>query len=204
MELLSQRKVHAMRQEEERQETKKALELADRVDSLRKLSLEEERSLSEQRDAMMAEFDREITAKKSVINDLATEVANLQEARKAALEPLTDLKSELELKGQELASQRLVADQERSQLAAREMEVQNQMDRASAQLDLITEMREQAEVLLRKRQLMIDEVTRQATALNSASEAFERHKASVESALSVREKRVTMLEREQAIARRKL
>lgn len=199
MELLSQRKVHALKQEENRLAIQKGMDLANRIDSLRQISLQEEKSLMDQRDAIISSLTKDANNLNQAIAEAKGELEKIQEQRRESLKPITEQWQELR-NAQKAFNEEVVGfEAEKSDLNSLERSLSLKMDKADENLDLIRERDIESVKLHRRRQLQIEEVQRITTKLNSDIDAFNRSRDAFVSQHSERERRLQIREREHLI-----
>lgn len=196
MNLLSQRKVHELKQEETRQAIHQGMELANRVDALRKAVLDEERNLAQQRDSMIKALNQELGGIRQQIEQGKSELVRIQDERRKALEPLNERWEELNRAEAVLQERSIAFDEEKANLLKRERSLQIMIDKADKNIDDSEEMKAQAAEVLKRRQLQLEEVQRITSNLNANIDAMERDREALNRHYAERERRLQIRERE--------
>lgn len=91
MNILSQTKLHNAKQEQARQEIERTARLAQKADSLRKMILDGEKEMFEQRENFLKEFQIQIDEAKAKLDETLILAEQAEKRRAKALEPLTGL-----------------------------------------------------------------------------------------------------------------
>lgn len=199
MNILSQTKLHNAKQEQARQEIERTARLAQKADSLRKMILDGEKEMFEQRENFLKEFQIQIDEAKAKLDETLILAEQAEKRRAKALEPLTEAWNELKQAQEKLAQSTQEFEKEKSQIRLKNQELDTKITMADANIDASVEMRQAAEVLLNRRKAMIAEIQESSANLSQELERFKNYQATKLQELDNREKRIEIREREHAL-----
>jgi len=166
MRLLSKSEVTQAKALERQKEIEEGVKLAKRVDALREVGAEEEKSLSKFRSETILSIKNEITAKLDERDTLVKEVEELREERRVLMEPLTEEKQKLENQKQELQKVKKELDERNQELVSREIGLNGREKDIIIQERRADDMHSTQETLLREAGTLRDEMERKEREAN--------------------------------------
>jgi len=150
MHLLNRSQVIARKNDEERVAAKQGMELATRVDGLRKQNLEEEKKLTVNRQLMLEVIAEELENARKEKETIKAEIRHLEEARIRLKMPLTDHWNALKAEQATWNEKLLEIEEWKASYKAKETLLAEQLDLVNENLQSSIELKNEAETLKTK------------------------------------------------------
>jgi coenzyme F420-reducing hydrogenase delta subunit len=180
LKLLQKREVDKAKAVERQLEIDEGMKLAKRVDSLRMVQAQEERSLNDFRVKMVAEISSEITALTDTVASLKKEVAEIEALRAEGLSPLTQYE-------QDIVNRQKYIDTELEKIAVKKDELRVESEHLAQWDELLKSVDERLEKKqnfihkeIERLDTLSTHINRKNKILHEDTEAFEKQKHSFE------------------------
>lgn len=160
MRLLQKSEVNKAKALERDREVAEGLKLAKKVDALRELSAEEERSLMLFRAKTIEEIYRQTAAEQTKLEALKREVRVLEEKRYEALKPLTAELERIEKEQEQLSEMKLTRDKHERLLAESDEEIDARENTLALLEGMVSQQNAVAASALSEAEKLRDEATR--------------------------------------------
>lgn len=196
MHLLTRNQVVSKKNDEERVAARQGLELAERVDGLRKQNLEEENKLTANRQLMLGVIAEELETARKEKDTIKHEVKVLEEARIRLQKPLDDEWRTLREEQATWNEKLLEIEEWKVSFKAKETELSEKIDQVNENLQNSVELKKQAEALKAKSVLQNAEVANLSRALSRDIKSFTERRNQQEAVLAEKEANLNRKEEE--------
>ncbi len=211
MKLLAKKEITVLKAKETRMAQDEGLKLAKRVDSLREIQAEEEKSLKQFREKTISVINAEIVEQTTIRDLLKGEVAKLQDEKQEALKPLDEewervksFKSELDSKELSLQKQGAELDAVSMQLHNETTEIRDEKQRIEHEKERTNQLLREADNQLTQNQQMVSETQKVRTEAETLKNILYNEIAQKELSFSSRDERQKIRDNEQDLREQEL